>query len=365
LQYFTVESILLFYTGIAASISNFASEIHMATARHIIALLSSHNQRDEEQFLSIALQVAAGEARQGRKDIADELKRLVDTARKSKISTTEQLLRADSAVAIPISRPRGDLKDLLTTSYPKTRFNDVVLADSIRSRLDRVANQQRNRERLREYSQRPSSKILLYGSPGTGKTLTASACAGELHLPLFSIRLDSIITRFMGETSAKLRLVFDQIASVRGVYLFDEFDAIGSSRTAENDVGEMRRVLNSFLQFLEENNSTDSLIIASTNHPEILDKALFRRFDDILEYLPPDRAAVEAIIDTRLGAFRPTRISWTKIFTSCIGLSQADLVRAVDEVIKEAILTSSKRITSDGLLQALNERQEIKSKIFS
>jgi SpoVK/Ycf46/Vps4 family AAA+-type ATPase len=354
LQYFTVESILLFYTGIAASISNFASEIHMATARHIIALLSSHNQRDEEQFLSIALQVAAGEARQGRKDIADELKRLVDTARKSKISTTEQLLRADSAVAIPISRPRGDLKDLLTTSYPKTRFNDVVLADSIRSRLDRVANQQRNRERLREYSQRPSSK-----------TLTASACAGELHLPLFSIRLDSIITRFMGETSAKLRLVFDQIASVRGVYLFDEFDAIGSSRTAENDVGEMRRVLNSFLQFLEENNSTDSLIIASTNHPEILDKALFRRFDDILEYLPPDRAAVEAIIDTRLGAFRPTRISWTKIFTSCIGLSQADLVRAVDEVIKEAILTSSKRITSDGLLQALNERQEIKSKIFS
>lgn len=337
----------------------------MATARHIIALLSSHNQRDEEQFLSIALQVAAGEARQGRKDVADELKRLVDAARQTKTSTAEPLSRTNPAVAIPISRPRGDLKDLLTTSYPKTRFSDVVLADSVRARLEKVSNQQKNRERLREYSQRPSSKILLFGSPGTGKTLTASACAGELHLPLFSIRLDSVITRYMGETAAKLRLIFDHIAAVRGVYLFDEFDAIGSTRAAENDVGEMRRVLNSFLQFLEENNSTDSLIIAATNHPEILDKALFRRFDDILEYLPPDRAAVEAIIGVRLGSFRPSRISWTKVFASCMGLSQADLVRAVDEVIKEAILSNSKRITSDELLEALNERREFRTKIFS
>lgn len=335
----------------------------MATARHIIALLSSHNQRDEEQFLSIALQVAAGEARLGRKEIADELKRLVDTARQAKVRPSAASPGVDPAIAIPISRPRGDLKDLLVTSYPKTHFSDVVLANAIRSRLERITTQQRNRSRLREYSQRPSSKILLLGAPGTGKTLTASAFAGELHLPLFSIRLDSIITRFMGETAAKLRLVFDQITSVRGVYLFDEFDAIGSSRTADNDVGEMRRVLNSFLQFLEENNSTDSLIIAATNHPEILDNALFRRFDDILEYALPDRAAVEEILAARLGSFRPARMSWSKIFSASMGLSQAELVRAADEVIKEAILSDSERVTAEGLFQSLTERRELRSRV--
>jgi SpoVK/Ycf46/Vps4 family AAA+-type ATPase len=335
----------------------------MATARHIIALLSSHNERDEEQFLSIALQVAAGEARQGRKDIADELKRLVDSARQAKARPSAVPTGADPAIAIPISRLRGDLKDLLVTSYPKTRFSDVVLTDQMRARIGRIAVQQKNRARLREYSQQPSSKLLLVGAPGTGKTLTASAFAGELHLPLFSLRLDSIITRFMGETAAKLRLVFDQIASVRGVYLFDEFDAIGSSRTADNDVGEMRRVLNSFLQFLEEKNSTDSLIIAATNHPEILDNALFRRFDEILQYGLPDRSAIEEIINARLGAFRPARINWSKIVAASSGLSQAELVRAVDEVIKEAILSDSERATTEGLVQSLSERRELHSKV--
>lgn len=338
----------------------------MATARHIIALLSSHNQRDEEQFLSIALQVAAGEARQGRKEIADELKRLVDSARQMRGSLGATSSKVDPSVAIPISRPRGDLKELLVTSYPKTQFSDIVLADPTRSRLERIVTQQRNRGRLREFSQRPSSKILLVGAPGTGKTLTASAFAGELHLPLFSMRLDSIITRFMGETAAKLRLVFDQIAAVRGVYLFDEFDAIGSSRTADNDVGEMRRVLNSFLQFLEESNGTDSLIITATNHPELLDSALFRRFDDVLEYEMPDHTAIREILTVRLGSFAPQTISWSKIFSVSLSLSQADLVRAADEAIKESILGEAARVTEAGLLRTLVERRAlIKTRIRS
>lgn len=335
----------------------------MATARHIIALLSSHNQRDEEQFLSIALQVAASEARQGRREIADELKRLVDAARQTKGRLNVAGGSPNAAIAIPISRPRGDLKDLLVTTYPKTRFSDVVLSSEIRSRLERFATQQRRRDRLREFSQRPNTRLLLVGPPGSGKTLTASAFAGELHLPLFSIRLDTIITRFMGETAAKLRLVFDQIASTRGVYLFDEFDAIGGSRTADNDVGEMRRVLNSFLQFLEESNSTDSLVIAATNHPELLDRALFRRFDDILEYVLPDRNATQDILTCRLGTFRPPRVSWSKIFIASSGLSQADLVRAVDEVIKEAILGDFSSVSTEALLNALNERRMMRETI--
>ncbi len=326
----------------------------MATARQIVALLNSHVQGEEEQFLSIALQVAAAESRRGRKDVADELKRLVDAARE----------RAKPGrgpdVTIPITRPRGELQNLLNATYPKARLADVVLRAEVRDRLDRIVLQQRRRDRLREHGQKPSARLLFVGPPGAGKTLTASALAGELRLPLFTIRLDTLITRFMGETAAKLRLVFDQVASTRAVYLFDEFDAIGGRRTADNDVGEMRRVLNSFLQFLEEPNSTDSLVVGATNHPELLDRALFRRFDDVLEYGLPDASAIRTMVEARLGRFKVGRMGWAKIIEAAHGLSQADLARASDEVIKAAILDDADGVSTDRLVVALQERRAVR-----
>lgn len=335
----------------------------MATARQIIALLSSHNQGDEEQFLAIALQVAASEARRGRKEVADELRRLVDAARQYKKFPFPRTAAGGGDVAVPITRPRGDLQKLLDATYPKVRLDDVVLRPELRARLDRLVYQQRHRDRLREFSQIPNTRLLLIGPPGSGKTLTASALAGELHLPLFTIRLDSVITRFMGETAAKLRLIFDQISSLRGVYLFDEFDAIGGRRTADNDVGEMRRVLNSFLQFLEEPNSTDSVVLGATNHPELLDRALFRRFDDILEYALPDRKVIQDLIVTRLGTFQPSRIVWSKVVEAASGLSHADLSRASDEVIKSAILRDEEKVTTEELVNALRERHAVRETV--
>lgn len=336
----------------------------MATARQIIALLSSHVQGDEEQFLSIALQVAANEARRGRKEVADELRRLVDAARQPKDRSPQSRGAAGGGdVAIPISRPRGELQNLLAATYPKIQLDDVVLRSEMRVRLERFVHQQRQRDRLRAFSQTPSTKLLLVGPPGSGKTMTASALAGELHLPLFTIRLDTLITRFMGETAAKLRLVFDQIASARGVYLFDEFDSIGGRRTADNDVGEMRRVLNSFLQFLEEPNSTDSVVIGATNHPELLDRALFRRFDDILEYSLPETEAIKNVLAARLDAFKPNRVAWAKVVETASGLSQAELVRAADEVIKGAILRDEMTVSTEELIRALRERRSVRETV--
>ena len=333
----------------------------MATARHIIALLGSHNRGDEEKFLSIALQVAASEARRGRREIADEVRRLVDAARQTKAPRLSQTNGgAATDAAIPIWRLRGELQSLLVATHPKIRLDDVVLRSQVRARLDRLVDQQRQRDRLRAFGQAPSSRLLLVGPPGSGKTLTGSALAGELHLPLFTIRLESVITRFMGETAAKLRLIFDQIASARGVYLFDEFDAIGSRRTSDNDVGEMRRVLNSFLQFLEEPNSTDSVVVAATNHPELLDRALFRRFDDIVEYALPDHEAIQRMLATRLAAFRPSRVTWSKVAEAAAGLSQADLARAADEIIKAVILRGEKTISTEELLLAIRERRALR-----
>ena len=161
----------------------------------------------------------------------------------------------------------------------------------------------------------------------------------------------------MGETATKLRAVFDQIAQMRGVYLFDEFDAIGGKRSAGNDVGEIRRVLNSFLQFLEEPNATDSLIVAATNHPELLDRALIRRFDEIIEYGLPDPDGVRDIVRRRLRKLAGRSLNWSAVAEAAHGLSQGEISRAVEEALREAILSDRKTVDQASLVAALDARR--------
>jgi SpoVK/Ycf46/Vps4 family AAA+-type ATPase len=193
------------------------------------------------------------------------------------------------------------------------------------------------------------------GLPGTGKTLTASALAGELGIPLFVVRLDALLTKFMGETAAKLRQIFDSLGAARGVYFFDEFDAIGGQRIAANDVGEVRRILNSFLVMIEEDGS-NSLILAATNHPEILDHALFRRFDDVIEYDLPNEEQIEAILHARLGRFAPARLDIPSLAGSASGLSHADVTRAVEEAVKNAVMQDHEFIDPKELQEHLTHR---------
>jgi SpoVK/Ycf46/Vps4 family AAA+-type ATPase len=204
--------------------------------------------------------------------------------------------------------------------------------------------------------------MLLVGPPGTGKTMTASALAGELRLPLFTVQLEALFSRFFGETAGKLRLVFDQIAQTRGVYLLDEFDAIGARRGDPNDVGEIRRVLNSVLAFMEEPNTTDSLVLAATNHIEFLDEALARRFDEVVEYGLPDPAGACAVLERRLGKFKLPARSWALIQPALEGLSQAELVRAADAVVKDAILEGAPKVSPEALRHALQNRQALRGK---
>ena len=217
--------------------------------------------------------------------------------------------------------------------------------------------EQRQRDKLGAHGLVPRHKLLLVGPPGTGKTMTARALAGELHLPLFIVRLDGLITKFMGETAAKLRLVFDAISETRGVYLFDEFDALGAQRATDNDVGEIRRVLNSFLQFLEAD-GTDSLIIGATNHSEILDKALFRRFDDVISYDLPKSEAIRRVIENRLAAFNVEELDWAAVLSAAEGLSQADITRACLEAAKTAVLNDTEQVFTANLLDAIAGRRQ-------
>ena len=184
--------------------------------------------------------------------------------------------------------------------------------------------------------------------------MTARALAGELRLPLFSIRLDSLITKMMGETAAKLRLIFDALAETRGVYLFDEVDALAGERAQGNDVGEIRRVLNSFLQFLEQDPS-DSLIVAASNHPQLLDRALFRRFESVIEYPLPSPAVAQQVIRNRLASVPIGGIDWKTVRDASRSHSHAELTLAAESAAKAAILTDGK-VTTCGLVDALSDR---------
>lgn len=324
----------------------------MATAEQLKALLKSHIQGDEPHFYAVAMQMAAEEARQGHTKIAHELRALIDEAK------THARPVETPRSPILIAQPRGELSGLLSASYPKLRLADMILDKQVAHRLNRVIKEQRGIERIRSFGLRPRRKLLLVGPPGTGKTMSAGVIAGELSLPLFIVRLDSLITKYMGETSAKLRLIFDSITQVRGVYLFDEFDSIGSKRTATNDVGEIRRVLNSFLQFIEQDTS-DSLILAATNHPTLLDHALFRRFDDVIEYGMPQKVYVTKLLQTKLATIRKTQIDWKQITKLAVGLSYADITRACEEAIKDVILHGRSTLRTKDVLQPLAERRAI------
>lgn len=322
----------------------------MATAQQLKSLLRSHTSRDDEHFYAVALQVAASEARKGHQKLADELRALVETARKEKSQNTAK------ENIVGLATPFGEVSELLDVVNHPTRVADLILEKSLSDRISRILAEQKNLSRLKENNLRPRQRLLFTGPPGCGKTLTASALANELGLPLFVVRLDSLLSRYLGESLSKLRLVFDAVEQNRAVYLFDEFDSIGFARDAPSEVGEMRRVLNSFLVFIERLQS-NSLVIAATNHGQRLDNALFRRFDDLVEFGLPESSQVRELIKRLLKDFSKERIQWKRIEEAAHALSYAEITKAVEETLKDMLIHEKEKVTNQALISALTERR--------
>ncbi|MFC1749577.1 AAA family ATPase [Pseudomonadota bacterium] len=321
----------------------------MASSEQIKALLLSHLAKDEERFLSVALQMAAHEARKGHGKLAQDLRDIIEKAKKQNKSIS---------AAVPISKGIKDSSGLLYATTPHFRLEDLIITDDVKNKLHRVIREQRHLSKLKNHGLSPRRKLLLVGPPGTGKTFTASVLASELGYPLFQVRLDAVITKFMGESSAKLRQVFDAIDDVRGVYFFDEFDALGSQRTSPNDVGEARRILNSFLQMIEQDHS-NSVIICATNHAEILDYALFRRFDDVIQYQLPSKNEIITLFKNKLSPYVTKRFPWTKLATNAEGLSSAEVTLAAEDAIKELLIHDLSNIKVEMIQTAINDRREM------
>lgn len=322
----------------------------MASAQQLIGLIKSHAEGDADRFFDLAMQLAAAEDRKGHTRLAEQLRQWAEAGK------APPKVRAQAPT--PIAAPRGDLAQFLSAGYPSERLLDLILPAALDSELKQIVIETRMRELLEEKGLKPRRRILLSGPPGTGKTMSAHALAGELHYPLFTVMLHGLITKFMGETAQKLRMIFDSVKTTRGVYLFDEIDALAAARGGENDVGEARRVLNSFLQFMDEDTGP-SIVVATTNLPRILDRAILRRFDLVLPYEMPDAAGIQQALQRRLIGFSVDGVAWTKIIKCAVGLSTADVVAAAEDAARRSVIGRSDTISTQDLLDALERRRSL------
>ena len=314
----------------------------MATADQILSLIRNHLNNDDTQFRKVALQISAVEARSGHAIVARTIQELLNQ-KKTSLGTVRLVSK------------NKDIDDLLLQVDTYDDMTSLVLSQELKEKLDRVIKEYLKKETLSKYGLANRRKLLLYGASGTGKTMTASALAKEFNLPFFVVRTEKVVTKFMGETGQKLGRIFDFINEVPAVYLFDEFDAIGSQRGMDNEVGEQRRILNTFLQLLERDDS-DSFIIAATNSIESIDKAMFRRFDDVIEYKLPDREQRLALLREYLYTAKDLDFSSTEPLFN--GMSHAEIKMVCSDIFKESLL-NDRKIDLPLVQTIVNMRQQL------
>lgn len=314
----------------------------MATADQILSLIRNHLNNDDTQFRKVALQISAVEARSGHAIVARTIQELLNQ-KKTSLGTVRLVSK------------NKDIDDLLLQVDTYDDRTSLVLSQELKEKLDRVIKEYLKKETLSKYGLANRRKLLLYGASGTGKTMTASALAKEFNLPFFVVRTEKVVTKFMGETGQKLGRIFDFINEVPAVYLFDEFDAIGSQRGMDNEVGEQRRILNTFLQLLERDDS-DSFIIAATNSIESIDKAMFRRFDDVIEYKLPDREQRLALLREYLYTAKDLDFSSAEPLFE--GMSHAEIKMVCSDIFKESLL-NDRKIDLPLVQTIVNMRQQL------
>ncbi|RLA43174.1 MAG: ATP-binding protein [Gammaproteobacteria bacterium] len=253
---------------------------------------------------------------------------------------------------VPADKERG--LPLLDIRQPRRTIEELILPQASLAAIEELLEEHRCQDLLRSYGMKASGKVIFFGPPGCGKTLTAEVIASELDYPLAIVRLDALVSSYLGETAANLRKVFDFIAQYPMVVLFDEFDALGKDRDDGSEHGELRRVVNAVLQMMDAYHG-QSLILAATNHEHILDTAIWRRFDEAVEFpLPSDKLIAQILALKLRGVRREFEIDDKKVSDLFNKLSGADIERIVRRAIKRMILKNQEFLTIRDVKNALD-----------
>lgn len=313
----------------------------MARADLILSLVKTGIEGDESLFRKTVEAIAAEERSKKHFALAERLSDLLQTP----VTQTSGLSKT--------SDPK--LQNAYYVVRPKKSLDDLVLPESIQSECRDVIEEHFRKDLLRSYNLEPRHRILLSGAPGNGKTSLAEAFAHELMVPLFVVKYEGIIGSYLGETAQQLERLFEQIKSQRCVLFFDEFDALSKERSDPNEVGEIKRVVNALLLQIDMMPS-HVMVIAATNHSDMLDKAAWRRFETKLELPKPNKSMIVKWLD-KFQSHVDHDLGYTSKMLSdkLMGLSFSEIENFALDVQRRYILglpdTNIKKIVSNRLKQ--------------
>lgn len=314
-------------------------------------LFQSYKRRDDQAFTFYAQQVVEQERQKHHNILAQDLAEILDGVILRDVKRLPTV-NAFSPNDLPQDKERGlPLVEIVST---RESLHDIILEEESQSIVEGIIREYGRIDVLRTHGLHPRRRLLFCGPPGCGKTLCAKVIAHELDLPLLYVRFDTVVSSYLGETSANLRKIFDFAQRGSWVLLFDEFDAIGKSRADASEHGELRRVVNSFLQLLD-NFRSDNLVIAATNHEQMLDSALWRRFDDLVYFPPPDRNLILRTLERKLSGTRYREGSLNRLANSLVGATYADIERICLDAVKKCYLDNRNELTAEDLKHAVQQ----------
>jgi SpoVK/Ycf46/Vps4 family AAA+-type ATPase len=311
----------------------------------------------ETPLIRVAYSIIEEEKKKGHTKLAHKLNLILES-NLTKVKPSTLKLAKDGTYKVPVDRRyRLPLATHIEHEYLR---HDMVLSTVVESKILRIEKEYLARERLAHHGLKPRQKILLYGSPGCGKSMAAERIAWELGLPFYKVRFDSIISSYLGESASNLHSLFESMEDFPCVLLLDEFDIIGKQRNiTSNDVGEIHRIVNILLGLLEEYKG-QGILIATTNLEGSLDKALFRRFDDFIELPRPSEIEILTLLKNSFSALKISpKINLKSIAKKMLGMSYSIIVKIANDAAKKAIISSNKEISNDDLECALDENKAI------
>lgn len=322
----------------------------------MMRLFRSIDGNKDDDIIKVASLIVEDERNKGHKKLAGKLQLILDkkissnsanNARLREFPTNGKVIPFDKRNNFPlaVSIPRDDLR------------HEMVLDPKTETQIRRIEKEFAARERLAHHGLKYRQKVLIYGSPGCGKSMSAERIAWNLGLPFLKVRFDAIISSFLGETASNLTKLFDGIRNYPSVLLLDEFDIVGKTRGSSQDVGEMHRIVNILLTLLEDYHS-QGILIATTNIEKSIDYALFRRFDDIVKMPKPSKDEILRLTKMTVSSINKSKdIDWNSVVETLSGSSSATVVKVANDAAKLAVISNDSVLSQAHFEKSLSENE--------
>jgi AAA+ superfamily predicted ATPase len=311
----------------------------------IIKIIEGGLKNEPNKVSLYAQKLAEKLSAEGNEQLAKGIRNLLKNKALSSL-TMEQLL-----TTAPVDQEtRLSIVDVFN---PESTDFQVVLSDTLEKKVNDFVKVVEFRDKFRSMGLSSQGTLLIYGAPGVGKTTIAKYISLKTGLPLVTARLDAVISSLLGNTSKNIRKIFEYADSKPCILFLDEFDAIAKARDDQHEMGELKRVINSLLQNIDMF-TQNNILIAATNHPELLDKAIWRRFNTVIEVGQPDNEGISKLMEMYLGNFAEQLDIDKKKYEKLISLfskkSPSDIRTIINNAITQAVISGKEKVGAENLL---------------